>query len=479
MSAQPQFDQAEASPYRLLIDGELVAGASTMDVINPATGKSFTRCPRADVNQLNAAVAAAKAAFPAWSRRSWDDRRQYLVKLADALAAQIDDFAKVLTLEQGKPLDQAKYELGGAIAMIQAFTRMTIEPKVLREDAAHKIVMQRAPLGVVAAITPWNFPMILLMIKLAPALASGNTVVAKPAPTTPLTSLKFGELAAKILPPGVLNTITDQNDLGTALTQHPDVAKVAFTGSTATGRKVMASVASTIKRITLELGGNDAAIILPGTNAKEVAPKIFMGAMMNAGQICLAIKRVYAHESLYEELCTELAKLANEAAVGDGMKPGTLIGPVQNKTQFEKVKEYIADGAARGKIIAGGKTIPGDGYFIQPTIVRDIPDDARLVREEQFGPVMPVMKYSNVDDAIARANSTEYGLGGTVWGPDLAQAYEVASRIDSGTVWVNKHLDLPPDIPFAGAKQSGLGAEMGHEGLEEFTQPRVINLAKG
>jgi acyl-CoA reductase-like NAD-dependent aldehyde dehydrogenase len=479
MSAQPQFDQAEASPYRLLINGELVAGASTMDVINPATARSFTRCPRADVNQLNAAVAAAKAAFPAWSRRSWDDRRQYLVKLADALAAQIDDFAEVLTLEQGKPLDQAKYELGGAIAMIQAFTRMTLEPKVLREDAAHKIVMQRAPLGVVAAITPWNFPMILLMIKVAPALASGNTVVAKPAPTTPLTTLKFGELASQILPPGVLNTFTDQNDLGTALTQHPDVAKVAFTGSTATGRKVMASVASTIKRITLELGGNDAAIILPGTNAKEVAPKIFMGAMMNAGQICLAIKRVYAHESIYEELCAELAKLANEAAVGDGMKPGTLIGPVQNKAQFEKVKEYIADGAARGKIIAGGKTIPGDGYFIQPTIVRDIPDDARLVREEQFGPVMPVMKYSHVDDAIARANSTEYGLGGTVWGPDLAQAYEVASRIDSGTVWVNKHLDLPPDIPFAGAKQSGLGAEMGHDGLEEFTQPRVINLAKG
>src|SRR5687767_4664676 len=230
--------------------------------------------------------------------------------------------------------------------------------------------------------------MILLMIKLAPALIRGNTVVAKPAPTTPLITLKFGELAARILPPGVLNVIVDQNDLGTALTQHPDVAKVAFTGSTATGRKVMASVAGTIKRLTLELGGNDAAIILPGTNAREIAPKIFMGAMMNAGQICLAIKRVYAHESIYEELCTELARLANEAVVGDGMKPGTQIGPVQNRTQYEKVKEYIADGAARGKIIAGGTVLPGDGYFIAPTIVRDIPDDARLVREEQFGPVM-------------------------------------------------------------------------------------------
>ena len=383
-----------------------------------------------------------------------------------------------MTLEQGKPLMQAQFEIGGAIAMITTFAEMKIEPKVLREDATQKIVQLRTPLGVVAAITPWNFPMILLMIKLAPALLSGNTVVAKPAPTTPLTTLLFGELASKILPPGVLNVITDQNDLGGALTQHPDVAKVAFTGSTATGRKVMASVASTLKRITLELGGNDAAIILPGTSAKEIAPKIFMGAMLNAGQVCLAIKRVYAHESIYDELCTELAKLANEAVVGDGMDPATFIGPVQNKAQFEKVKEFIADAHARGKVIAGGKALDREGYFIAPTIVRDIPDDARLVREEQFGPVTPVMKYTDIDDAIARANSTEYGLGGTVWGADLEAAYAVAAKMDTGTIWVNKHLDLPPDVPFAGAKQSGIGAEMGLEGLEEFTQPKVINLAK-
>jgi len=478
MSANPKSLEAEFTEFRLLIDGRLVPGASRMDVINPATGKPLLQCPRADVAQLNEAVAAAKAAFPAWSRRSWEERRQLLLALADALAKQQDEFARLLTLEQGKPLMQAKYEMGGAIAMIRAFTEMKIEPKVLREDATQKIVQLRAPLGVVAAITPWNFPMILLMIKLAPALAAGNTVVAKPAPTTPLTTLKFGELAASILPPGVFNVITDQNDLGTPLTQHPDVAKVAFTGSTATGRKVMASVASTIKRITLELGGNDAAIILPGTNAKEVAPKIFMGAMINAGQVCLAIKRVYAHESIYEELCAELAKLAESAVVGDGMDPDTQIGPVQNKTQYEKLKEFIADGHARGKVIAGGKALDREGYFIAPTIVRDIADDSRLVREEQFGPVTPVMKYKDLDDALARANNSEYGLGGTVWGSDLEQAYQVAARMDTGTVWVNKHLDLPPDVPFAGAKQSGLGAEMGHEGLEEFTQPKVIHVAK-
>jgi acyl-CoA reductase-like NAD-dependent aldehyde dehydrogenase len=478
MSANPKSMAADLAPFRLLIDGKLVPGASLMDVINPATGRSFVQCPRADASQLDDAVAAAKAAFPAWSRKSWDERRERLVALAGALTRHQDEFARLLTLEQGKPLMQAQFEIGGAIAMIQAFTDMRVEPRLLREDATQKIVQLRLPLGVVAAITPWNFPMILLMIKLAPALIAGNTVVAKPAPTTPLTTLRFGELAQSILPPGVLNVITDQNDLGTALTQHPDVAKVAFTGSTATGRKVMASVAGTIKRLTLELGGNDAAIILPGTNVKDVAPKIFMGAMINAGQVCLAIKRVYAHESLYEELCAELAKLAESAVVGDGMDPATQIGPVQNKTQFDKVKDYIADGRARGRIIAGGNVLERDGYFIAPTIVRDIPDDARLVREEQFGPVTPVMKYSDVDDAIARANGTEYGLGGTVWGADAEQAYQVAAKIESGTVWVNKHLDLPPDVPFAGAKQSGLGTEMGHEGLEEFTQPRVINLAK-
>ena len=478
MSANPKSMEAELAPFRLLIDGKMVPGAMLMDVINPATGRSFVQCPRADVAQLNDAVAAAKAAFPAWSHRSWAERRENLVALADALTKHQDEFARLLTLEQGKPLMQARFEIGGAIAMIQAFTDMRVEPRLLREDATQKIVQLRLPLGVVAAITPWNFPMILLMIKLAPALIAGNTVVAKPAPTTPLTTLRFGELARSILPPGVLNVITDQNDLGSALTQHPDVAKVAFTGSTATGRKVMASVAGTIKRLTLELGGNDAAIILPGTDVKDVAPKIFMGAMINAGQVCLAIKRVYAHESLYEELCAELAKLAESAVVGDGMDPVTQIGPVQNKTQFDKVKDYIADGRARGRIIAGGHVLERDGYFIAPTIVRDIPDDARLVREEQFGPVTPVMRYSDVDDAIARANGTEYGLGGTVWGADLEQAYEVAAKIESGTVWVNKHLDLPPDVPFAGAKQSGLGTEMGHEGLEEFTQPRVINLAK-
>jgi acyl-CoA reductase-like NAD-dependent aldehyde dehydrogenase len=240
----------------------------------------------------------------------------------------------------------------------------------------------------------------------------------------------------------------------------------------------MASVAGTIKRLTLELGGNDAAIVLDDVNVKEVAAKVFQGAMVNSGQVCLAIKRLYVPESLYESMCSELAELAKQVVVGDGLDAATEMGPLQNKTQFEKVKEFLDDARINGKVIAGGKALDREGYFIPPTIVRDIADDARLVQEEQFGPVLPVLKYSNIDDAVARANSTEYGLGGTVWGSDTKRAFDVAQRIASGTVWINKHLDLPPDVPFGGAKQSGFGAEMGQEGLEEFTQSRIINIAK-
>jgi acyl-CoA reductase-like NAD-dependent aldehyde dehydrogenase len=466
------------TPFHLLINGKLVSGASTFDVVNPADESVVAACPRADKAQLEQAVAAAKAAFPAWSARTLDDRRQHILKIADALEKRIPEFAELLTREQGKPLAQAQGEMFGSVYMLRAFAAMDRKTEVLRETADVKIVRRHAPLGVVAAITPWNFPVILLMMKVAPGLLAGNTMVAKPAPTTPLTTLRFAEICAEILPAGVLNVITDQNDLGGLLTSHPDIAKVAFTGSTATGRKVMASVAGTIKRLTLELGGNDAAVVLDDVDPKDAAAKVFAGATINCGQVCLAIKRAYVPEQMYDAFCDELARLAKEAVVGDGMDPKTQIGPLQNKAQYEKVKGFIEDAKKRGKVIAGGGALPRKGYFIAPTIVRDIPDDALLVREEQFGPVLPVLKYKTVDEALKRVNDSEYGLGGTVWGKDLDRAYDVASRIESGTVWVNKHLDLPADIPFGGAKQSGLGLENGQEGLEEFTQARVVNMAK-
>lgn len=464
--------------FQLLIDGVMVPGASTMDVINPATGLVFAQCARADVAQLNDAVGAANRAFPTWSATPIEQRREYLRKVAVALANRSEEFSTLLTQEQGKPLADAAFEIGGCVGLIHALAALDLPLKVRRETTRDRIIEQRLPLGVVAAITPWNFPLSLLIIKFAPALLAGNTMVAKPAPTTPLTTLLFGELCAAILPPGVFNVIADQNDLGSALTSHPDVAKVAFTGSTATGKKVMASAASTIKRLTLELGGNDAALVLDDVNVKETAAKIFQGAMMNSGQVCLAIKRVFVPESLYESMCTELAYLADQVVVGDGSDSATQMGPLQNKAQFEKVQELFADAKAHGKIIAGGKVLDRKGYFVAPTIVRDISDAARVVREEQFAPILPVLKYTTLDDAIARINSTEYGLGGTVWGEDLNRAFAVAQLITAGTVWVNKHLDLSPDIPSGGAKQSGLGTELGQEGLEEFTQFKIINMAK-
>ena len=462
---------------KMLIDGQLVDGASTLDVINPATGRSFATVARADEAQLEQAVAAAKAAAPAWAALGYEERGALLTKLADALDAEKDAIAHLLTTEQGKPLRQATGEVIGGIYQLRHYAAQRSEPKVLKENAKVRIIEHRTPLGVVAAITPWNFPFMMLTQKIGPALITGNTVVAKPAPTTPMTTLKLAEIAAGILPAGVLNVIVDANDLGGKLTNHPDVAKVSFTGSTATGRKVMAAGADSLKRITLELGGNDAAIVLDDMDPKEVAPKLFNGAMVNAGQVCLAIKRVYAPSSMYDELCTELARLAEEATVDDGTSQGVQVGPVQNRMQFEKLLGFLADAEENGTVIAGGKPLDRDGYFIAPTIVRDIPDDARLVREEQFGPVLPVLRYDDLDDALARANDSDYGLGGTIWTKDIQRGIDVAMKIDSGTVWVNKHLDLPFDIPFGGTKQSGIGREGGDDGLEAFTQPHVINVA--
>jgi acyl-CoA reductase-like NAD-dependent aldehyde dehydrogenase len=463
--------------FKLLIDGELVDGHSTLDVIEPSTGKVFAQCARADATQLDEAVAAAKRAFPAWSALSHAARQEKIEQLADAMEARQDEFCNLLTREQGKPLSQSQFEIGGAIAALRYFAGQDLPIETIRENDVEKILEQRIPLGVVAAITPWNFPVILLMLKIAPGLSVGNTMIAKPAPSTPLTTALLGEIAADILPAGVLNVIIDANDLGAQLTTHPDVAKVSFTGSTATGKRVMASAAGTLKRLTLELGGNDAAIILDDADVKTIAPKVFGAAMLNSGQVCLAVKRVYAPRAMVDELCAEFSRLGKEAVVDDGLNQGTQIGPVQNRQQYEKVLELIADAKQQGSVVVGGEPSGREGYFIAPTVIRDLPDDSRLVREEQFGPVFPVLVYDSLDEVIARANDSEFGLGGTVWTSDPDRGIEVAKRIHSGTIWVNKHLDMPFDVPFGGAKQSGIGREQGIDGIKEFTQGKIINVA--
>jgi acyl-CoA reductase-like NAD-dependent aldehyde dehydrogenase len=337
--------------------------------------------------------------------------------------------------------------------------------------------LQHRPLGVVGAIVPWNFPLLLMAFKLPPALLTGNTVVLKPAATTPLATLLFGEIVQTIFPAGVVNVIADENDLGAAMSCHPGIDKISFTGSTGTGRRVMANAAPTLKRLTLELGGNDPAIVLDDADPKQVAPKLFDAAFANSGQVCVAIKRLYVHDAIYDEICDELAALAKRAIIGNGLAQGTQFGPLQNKAQFDLVCELIEDARVHGAVIAGGEVAEGPGYFIHPTIVRDISDGTRLVDEEQFGPVLPVIRYSDTQAMIARANSSPFGLGASVWSSDPDRAYAVANEINAGTVWVNKHMDLAPTIPFGGVKQSGLGLELGDDGLKEFTQLRVINVA--
>ncbi|CDO61178.1 Aldehyde dehydrogenase [Candidatus Phaeomarinobacter ectocarpi] len=464
--------------YKLLIGGNLVDGDSTMDVVNPATEDVITKAPRASEAQLNDAVAAAKAAFPAWAETPIEQRRTVINAIANAIEAEAEDFARLLTQEQGKPLPDATGEVLGTVAFMRYFATLDMPVKVLDDNEGRRIEAHRKPLGVIGAIVPWNFPMILMAFKLPPALLAGNTLVLKPAPTTPLTTLKLAGILKEIVPAGVVNVITDANDLGAPLTAHPDIRKVSFTGSTATGAKVMEGAAKLLKRVTLELGGNDAGIVLDDVDPKEAAPQLFQSAFQNSGQVCIAMKRLYVHESIYDEMCAELAKLAEEAIIGDGLEQGTQLGPLQNKMQYDKVKDLIEDARGSGNIIAGGTTPDQKGYFIRPTIVRDIEDGTRLVDEEQFGPVLPVIKYSDADDAVARANASPYGLGGSVWAKDTDRAYALADKMDAGTIWVNKHAELDPMIPFGGSKMSGVGAELGADGLEEFTQLKIINMAR-
>ena len=466
------------SEYQLLINGQMVAGDATMSVLNPATEEPVATCARASKAQLDQAVAAAKAAFPAWSKTTIDERRAVLVAIADALQNNVNDFARLLTQEQGKPLADATGEVFGASAFFRYFASLDLPARVVTDDATSRIEVRRRPLGVVGAIVPWNFPMILMAFKVPAALLAGNTVIVKPAATTPLATLKVAELIKDLAPAGVINIIADANDLGGAMTSHPDIRKISFTGSTETGKKVMASAADALKRISLELGGNDALIVLDDVDVATTAPKVFGAAMQNAGQVCIAAKRIYVHESIYDAMCDEFVTLANNWVVGDGLEQGTQMGPLQNKAQFEKVMGFLDSAKRDGKVIAGGGRKGDKGYFINPTVVRDIAEGSMLVDEEQFGPVMPVIKYSDPKDAVARANASIYGLGGSIWAKDSDRAWDLAEEMESGSVWINKHADLRPDLPFGGSKFSGIGSELGEEGLKEFTQVQVLNMAR-
>jgi acyl-CoA reductase-like NAD-dependent aldehyde dehydrogenase len=465
------------APFNMLINGALVAGDLTMPVVNPASEEVVAESPRASRRQLDEAVAAAKAAFPGWAAVPIAERRAAMLAISEAIEANADELARILTSEQGKPLSEARREAMGMATFFRVLGSLDLPMRVIENSGKRRVVAYRRPLGVVAVIVPWNYPLAIAGFKMPLALLAGNTVVLKPAATTPLATLRFAELVADLLPPGVLNVIADANDLGHLLTSHPDVRKISFTGSTATGKKVMAGAADTLKRLTLELGGNDAAVVLDDVDPKTAAPAIFDAAFRNSGQVCVAIKRLYVHESIYDRMCDELATIAAATIVDDGMKQGAKLGPLQNKPQYERVKGLIEDARKHGAVISGGKAMDRPGYFIEPTIVRDVSDGTRIVDEEQFGPVLPVIKYSDDEDALQRANGTSFGLGASVWSSNPERAEDFARRMEAGTVWINKHHDLVPTVPFGGSKQSGFGVEFAEEGLFEFTQLQIINAA--
>jgi len=466
------------SEYKMLIGGRLVDGDHQMDVINPATEEVFATVARASERQADEAIEAAATAFPAWAETPMAERQAKVSALADAIAANADKLARALTQEQGKPLAEAQGEIAWAEGYLRHYATLEIAERTIQDDATGLIQVRRKPLGVVAGIIAWNFPLLVACWKIGPAVIAGNTIVLKPAPTTPVCALMLGELCRDIFPAGVVNIITDANDLGGYLTADPRIAKVGFTGSTATGKKIMASAANGLKRLTLELGGNDPGIVLDDVDVRETAQGIFNAAFLNCGQVCLAIKRAYVHDSIYDAMCDELARLAEAAVVDDGLAQGAQIGPIQNKAQYEKLKGFLERAATDGTIVAGGEIIDRAGYFLRPTIVRDVTDGDQIVDEEQFGPILPVIRYSDIDDVVARANASPYGLGASVWSRDLDRAVAVADRIESGSVWVNQHIAIGPHIPMAGVKSSGLGVEQSEEGLAEYTQLSVINVAR-
>tara|TARA_R110001599_G_scaffold248735_9_gene448654 strand:+ start:1617 stop:3056 length:1440 start_codon:yes stop_codon:yes gene_type:complete len=466
------------SNYTMTIDGKAVATSETLDVINPATAKPFATCPRATKTELNAAVDAAAKAFVGWRATPIEDRRAAMRKAGDLIMANADAIASLFTKEQGRPAHLAKDEILGAGYWFHSTAELDLPVDVTEDTADRRVEVHHVPLGVICGIVPWNFPVLLAAWKIAPALLTGNTIVLKPSPFTPLCTLKIVELLRGVFPDGVLNVITGGDELGPWMTSHKGFAKISFTGSTATGKRVMESAARDLKRITLELGGNDAAIVLGDVDPAKVAGPLFAGAFSNTSQICVATKRLYVHNDIYDDVRDRLVAMAKSAEVGDGSEQGIQFGPIQNKAQFERVKDLLQSARDAGLTLYQADPIKSDGYFVPFTIVDNPPENSRVVQEEAFGPILPMMRFTDIDEVIGRANDTEYGLAGAVWSADLDKAREVAERLDTGTVWINQNLQMTPGTPLAGAKQSGFGAENGLYGLKEFTQLKAVYIPK-
>ena len=462
---------------------ELLAAVSVADgkaAVDPATGEVIGNSPVQTVAELDELIATAAAAQPAWAALSDEVRSAYLHKAADAVEASAEALAELLSREQGKPLNgpNARFEVGGCAAWLRAAADTPLPSEVIIDDESGYAEMHYRPIGVVGAISPWNWPMMISIWQIAPSLRMGNTVVIKPAGTTELSVLALVKVLNDVLPEGVLNIVTGSGrTIGDALSRDPRIGKLMFTGSTEVGKQIIAASAQNVARLTLELGGNDAGIVLPDADPAAIAEGLFWGAFINTGQTCAALKRLYVHDSIYDAVVDEVAKFAKNVPMGNGLEEQSLLGPLQNQGQFEIVDRLVESAKAAGaRVVLGGEPDrDAPGHFYPTTIIADIDPQHELVLEEQFGPVLPIIRYSDLDEAIKLANELEFGLGSSVWTSDREQAMAVASRLQAGTTWINSHGGLHPMVPFGGAKQSGYGREFGVEGLKAVAEPHVIS----
>jgi acyl-CoA reductase-like NAD-dependent aldehyde dehydrogenase len=473
----------------MLIGGDRrpAAQGDEIEVVNPATGAVVDSVPAGCADDVELAVETAKRALPAWSATDVEQRAAILSRAAALIEQHAGDLAALLSSEQGKPVAEARGEVTHMAHGVHYYAEAATKVRGTYQDLpsafgpAYGMVIRR-PIGVCAAITPYNFPLTLLGTKVAPALASGCTMVAKPAATTPLATLAVAALFAEAgVPDGVLNVITGRGSvIGDALVGHPDVSRVAFTGSTAVGRHVAAIAASGFKRLTLELGGSDPVIVCDDADVDAAVKAVIIGRYWNAGQACLGCKRVYVHDSVFDAFVSRLVERVKRYEPGDGTikaeKPRLRMGPIHTEAGRDELLEQIADGVATGgEVLCGGGTGDSDaGWFLEPAVVAEPGADSRLVSEEVFGPVLPVFRYSEFDDAIARANDTRYGLGSSIWTRDMRNIHRAAQEIDSGMLWVNQIHYGYDELPFGGVKDSGFGKEHGLEALDGYVELKSV-----
>lgn len=477
------------SVHPFIIGGQpLSADRATFASISPADGTTLGHVASATPEDVAQAVAVAQQAQRAWAARPDHERADCVRRIGQAIGEHAESLANWIAREQGKPLGGvgpaavpgARFEVFACQAWCEVNAGLSLPTEVVFEDDSRRDELARKPYGVIAAIAPWNWPLMIAIWQIIPALRAGNAVVLKPSEYTSICTLELVRVIAGILPPGVLNVVTGGGEVGAALVQDRRVSKILFTGSTPTGARIAASAAHHIVPTTLELGGNDAAIVLPDADPKAIALGLFWGAFINMGQTCACAKRLYVHDSLHDAVVDELAALARALPMGDPLAETTVMGPIQNRMQFDKVASLVERTLAqgRGRVICGGAPLAGPGLFYPLTLITEVADGDPIVDEEQFGPVLPIIRYHDVADAVASANRLDFGLGASVWGRDLEAARRVADQIEAGTVWINQHGAVHPMVPFGGTKRSGWGLEFGPEGLKAVTVAQVISTKK-